>query len=490
MNRVVVAIIAVIVIIAALIGYILFFTYQSMMSTTTPMTTITPTTTTTTTTGRKNYTLIIMTTWPRWTQDDFKVYFFYFSGVGLGGVFVRPTASDMTGITNITFIYETDVGKWRQASMDGSVDGFIGLNRYNITYLCNSNALLPIDDPQILELAKQWPQVFKGYTSDGKLCWISPSFGASFLLLINTDFAKKYGLDIPSSFEDFLKPEVAKPLLDGRYILALPPLTAPHLQTAIHTILQKYGWNDGWVIITAMSSMSKVYTSSRKARDDIAILGNSLATILDQSTAISALSLGGNLAIVAPKNATAIYITPVAIAINTRNKDGMYSLIKWLMTNAQDELFLNRTGWMDFPVAPKANKHPWLVYREPIAKNAFPIDEGLVAEIEPAVTIYANVTLTDPDVKSLLTNIVKKLVEKYSTGRIDGSTYVNYLKLLGKPVSFINPVDGKRIEFTLDVAKQLSNAIRENSSLQNEVYKEFKNAILERLNTILSQLSS
>jgi len=437
--------------------------------------------------------LTIMTDWSQWARDDFKQYFFAQSGMPRAGV-ILPPASMKLNITAINFIYSTNISIWAEAGRNGSVDGFVGLNRYNITYLCSVGALRPIEDPKILELVRNISDVFKGYTKDGKLCWVA-IYWSPYPWLVNIRYAEKYNLSIPETWADLIKPEYLAAVLKGAKLVAATPTTGrPPMSTTVNIILSKYGWENGWTIIAVvMSGASKFDRSTSDARTSV-ILGNALLTVQAFSDAYAGYSTNpNNLRIVFPKNETGLWLTPIAIAANASSKgvDGMYRLISWWLTDAQDMMLLNRSGWMHMPVLGFNNTSPRMAYKNIAMQNAYlpPPDQDLIlGQAAPAIQLYADLLISDNDIRNLIGEYIQKVVNLYLNNKIDIGTYYSYLKKLGEPIVFTDPSTNTPATFTLDKASELGVKLRNGEISSDTLKNMLKTALLERLGELIAGL--
>jgi len=442
----------------------------------------------------KPVSLKIMTDWSQWGQDDFKRYFFAESGMPRAGV-MTASASMLLNITNISFVRVLNPKEWVEAGRKGEVDGFIGQNRYNISYVCLSGGLHPIEDAIILELVKHIPDIMKGYTEDGKLCWVA-MYWQPYAWLINREYAEKNGLAIPESWSDLIKPEYLGSVLKGVSLVAIYPVAnRPATSNTVNVLLSKYGWEKGWSLIAVVfGGASSLYTSSSAARTAIST-GKALLTILGFEDAYTAYSMDPDrLSIKFPKNETGVWLTPIAIAagVSEDGLDGMYRLITWTLTDMQDKMLLNRSGWLNMPVLGWNNTSPRMVYKEQAMANihAPPLElELALGEAGPSITLYADIITTDGDVRGLLRQFIQKLAEKYIKGEIDVNTYYKYIFKLGEPVEFTDPVSKTQVHFTLEKARELGNAMREGKVSVDELKQELKNALVNKLNSLIESLS-
>ncbi|MEM2512139.1 MAG: extracellular solute-binding protein, partial [Ignisphaera sp.] len=304
--------------------------------------------------GLKPVNLTIMTAWSQWARDDFKRYFFAESGMPRAGIFESPAAM-IWNITDIVYVFSNNLNEWVKAGTEGSVNGFMGGPRYNFTLACIYGAFRPIEDPVILEVAKQIPDPLKGYTAEGKLCWVTMYYNI-FGWLVNKNYAERNNLPIPESWDDLIKPEYVIPaMMNGIAVFASTPVTdRGNMENAVTVMLSKYGWEKGWTIIaTVFSGIASVEPNVRSARDSVLLLDKALLTYLEFPECYRAYSLDPQkVIIVFPKNGTGLWLSGIAIAKGASNEgvEGMYRLIRWWLTDAQDRMLLNRSGWLHMPV--------------------------------------------------------------------------------------------------------------------------------------------
>jgi len=438
-----------------------------------------------------NYSVSIVTSLSSWHIDDFRQWFFALSGTGLGGsVFVKPPAAEQYGITELELIPVSNISKWVEMKESSEISGFwaLQISIVNATWLCDQGVFKPIDNPYIIEVAKNLSQVFKGYTKDGKLCWVSPDFTALNLWLVNLRVASDLGVPVPQSYEDLLKPEYAAVLTKGKDILAIGDLKSDTMKLTYAVLLQKHGWEKGLSYITYLASISHLSAGLPTARSEV-VYRKVLMAILDYDRAAEGLAFGKNLTIVAPKEALAVRVSIIGVAKNAdaNATEGMYRLIHYMLTEAQDELMLIRwTG--SYPTNPRSNPSKYIVYYKDFTSNIYAgLNETLANKLSPVVTVYASV-LYDQDVNTLLKSIVRTLALKYQSGEINSDTYYSYIERIGAVPQFINPLTGAEAKLDFSTAMQLVQALGSGALKEEDLYASLKDVLMNRLTQVAQEL--
>lgn len=447
-----------------------------------------------------NYTLTLVTTFSEWHMDDFKVWLFYASGEE-GGVIVRPPVASRIGIIKLEFLRENDITKWIDIIKRGDIEisGFSGLTMSlaNATMICRLGIVKPIEDPEVLELARNIRPPFVAYTPDGKLCWVATDFVPVFTWVVNNKTAEKYGVPVPRSWEDLIKPEYASLLLNGVYVAALYRLDATPSLHSLHSILYKHGWDEGWVYLTYLAGASILRPGPYDARNEVVMRPRALLAILTFSDALGARGFAPKyVELVFPKNATPIRVSPIGITVSADEHDtyGMYALIKSLLTEAQSTLYMYRTGWASqIGTLPPQNhtNQLLLTLREQVIKEMYTeYNETWTARLSNITLVYINLLFNDTDVNNLLKDAVKALAQKYRNKEIDINTYYSYLSKIGEPIEFVNPLTGTVTRFTENIAWQLVEASSKGVIDSQTLYNAFKEALINRLQQIIQELKT
>lgn len=392
-------------------------------------------------------------------------------------------ASDIAKRFNIidVEIKKVDYSLWRDLGVRGDVDLFLVGEASIFNTLCEEGAFRVIDMPELLEAVKELPQSFVGRFSNGSVCWIGIGLGV-YGFIVNRDFMQRYGLAEPSSWSMLADPSYAKVLADGRYLVSFPlPSKSGTARTTIIAILQRYGWERGWEILTAIGAQSSFVTSSERARDDAAmgVVGAAPAYI---GYGLYAENVSkGRAVFVTPKGETIPYVSPAAVASGTKHPREAQAFILWLLSPDAQKLMVNKFGYLPVRSVPGLEE---LARRTREAlKNSMNYSIEFERSIREAVVTYFEASIADPDVQKLLSEAYLKI----ATTRTN--EFGAWLKRLGEPLTIKDPLTGESKVFTFDYAKELTEAIRSGKIKSDDLYLAVKNAAIQRLQSLLKELS-
>ncbi|MEM0027394.1 MAG: extracellular solute-binding protein [Ignisphaera sp.] len=440
--------------------------------------------------AKGNYTLYIVTTWSQWRIDDFRQWMYYQSGVGLGGaMIVKPPAAQTLGITKMEFTSsKLNISKWAELAMSGEVSGFMteGISYENATKLCKAGVFKPIESVYVVSVAQNLPQIFKGYTDDGKLCWVAMWFYANNVWFVNTRVAQRLNVSIPQSIEDLLNPQYAAVLLKGKDVLVWGSLDETPTIAMFDAILQRYGWEQGWVYIKYLVAISHMAASVPEARSEVAF-SKTMMAVMDFGSAADGTALGKNLTIIVPRGLVTYSIGIAGIARNADAEatEGMSRLIGYMLTAAQNDVMLTR--WRgEYPTNPTNNPSKFAVYYKQLVDNIYgKYNSTLASKLDPVVKTYLGV-LFDSEVQSMLKNIVKALAKKYIEGSIDLNAYYSIINEMGKIPTFTDPRTNTPIKLDISTALELAKAINSGEITKDELQASMKKAELQHLQMIAS----
>ena len=466
-------------------------TTPATTTTTAPTVTTTTTTTTATTTTTKppaeKVTLVVLTRHP---GDILKV---------TKDLFLKSDVAKEYGIVNIKFIQEPP-GWWVTHIRDrGGVDVAWGggPTLFDVLYL--NNLLRPLESDVIKEALKQVPDTIAGAPTkrvgpDGKVYWVAAAV-ASFGFTVNHDKLSIYGLPVPKSWRDLGSPEFGRPLLDfGIPAVGIADPTQSTSNTRMYEIiLQKYGWDKGWVILTSMAANSQVYQGSGDVRDAV-IRGDLAVGITIDFYGYTAHLQNPACEYIIPPGETIVNGDPIAMVTSTKHPEAAQAFIAWVLTEGQKV-------WLDpdinrLPANPNVFNTPEGSKREDLRKafeeaartEGIPFNDTLALMYEEAMRNYFKAVLVD--LNSQLKQVWSALLSKYLSGAIDNATFSKYLNELGKPVTYVDPVTGKEVTFTQDDAIRVNEKITKDVALTDKYALAWKQAASKRYQVILSELGA
>ncbi len=404
-------------------------------------------------------------------------------GEALRSRFLASSIARSYGIVDVVFLKE-DVSKWPIYASEGKADIFL-IGGYAVYKdLCDKGYLKPIRDPEVLDIARSiGAQVYRG--ADGSVCFIAVS-RTIFSYTINTAFLSKYSLSQPTSWGDLVNPVYAKPLLAGEALVSFPkPSKSTTAARTLQMILQKYGWDDGWVLLTVIGALSYIVESSEKARDDVALGISGLApTVLVYGIRAEEAS-GGKAKFVAARGEVLPDISPVAVAANTRNEEAALAFIKWLLSPEGQRALAELFYYLPY-VKPEGTRLEEIY--EMVKENIFNYDPEDAAMWERSAMYYFEAAIADPDANTLLKKVWVKAVELYGKGVIGEEELRSIALRLGSPLTIT--LEGKTVKFTKDYAVEINKRVAEDASFRSAFISSVKKAAIERYESILRELEA
>lgn len=421
--------------------------------------------------GEKGVTLVIVT---RLYPEEQKA---------LKSVFLNSSVAKKYGIRDIEFLKE-DFAKWPQLAESGRVDGFLIGEKYIYQELCKQGHLAEMSFKPLLELIKDLDRGYYGAGPGGNPCWVVIG-QAVYGFIVNRRFLEDNQLPEPDNWASLEAPVYLKPLLRGEETVSFPrPSKSGTARTVVHGLLQKYGWDKGWRLLTIIGVEASIVDSSEKARDDAAegIVGVAPAYI---GYGIEAEKAGKGAVFRIPKGEGILYMSLAAVASKSPHPREMQAFIYWLLSD-EGQMSLARLFYY-IPVR-KVEGIEWVerIY-EQMKGNIFSYDRGFAEKVDRAVTTYFEAAIADPDVNGLLRSIGRKVAEKLEKGEMSREEAARLLYSLGAPLTIKDPVTGDRKTFTVDYAESI-NAKLGDDRVRAEFYNAVKEAALERYRAVLESL--
>ncbi|MCX8199210.1 MAG: ABC transporter substrate-binding protein [Sulfolobales archaeon] len=363
-------------------------------------------------------------------------------------------------------------------------------------------ALDPSSQPAvnaILYEASKIPDVIAGassklYGPGEKIYWVGAAI-SSFGFTVNLRKLSEYGLPQPNKWIDLGKPEYA------RYLPALPLITiANPLMSTSNTriyeiILQSYGWEEGWRVLTLLAANSRIMSSSDEVRDFV-IRGDAVAGITIDFYGYIAEAQNPDCKYVIPEGESIVNADPIAVLKDTRYPVHAAAFVAWVLSE-----YGGQRVWLDrninrLPInervfnLPEGRERPELekAYRRAVETGGIPFDEDLASATELAMQYYFKATLIDAqtDLVSTWAAIARAFLE----GRITVEEF-NYLtKKLGEPVTFRDPITNQDVKFTLNYAKEITPKIieKEFAATLNTLLQRWREAASAKYLSVYQEL--
>jgi len=408
--------------------------------------------------------------------------------------------SDVAKAYNITDLKTVVLppGLWESYITSGQADVAWGGGPTLFDYLYTKGLLAPLNTSLALNAASQIPDEVSGmpmkrFGPDGKIYWVAAAI-SSFGFTVNHDRLKDYGLKVPLSWRDLASPEMGKPLvMYGEAALGIADPTQSTSNTRMfEIILQHYGWEEGWRILTLMAANSVVYSGSGDVRDAV-ISGDIAVGITIDYYGYTAKYQNPACEYVLPQGESIVNGDPIALVKGTRYPEAAQAFIAWVLTDGQVILLDPNINRM--PANPRVFDTPEGRGR-PDLREAFEItlqtrgmafNDTLALLYEQVMQWYFRATLVEPH--DYLKSVWTTLLKKYVNGEIGEREFNTYVNALVSPIKFIDPDTGMTTEFTEEYAISINRKFAEDAVFRDKLLNSWKNAAIKKYTGILDSLS-
>ncbi len=439
---------------------------------------------TTTPTGGKGITLVVLTRHP----GDILVK--------AKAAFLNSSLAKEYNIKDIDFI-QAPPGLWPSIAKARHVDVAWGGGPTLFDTLYLEGLLAPLTSKVALSAAAQIPNVLAGVPMkkivNGSIYWVAAAI-SSFGFTVNTKLAKEYGLPIPHSWRDLASLDMAKVLIKtGEPPLGIADPTTSTSNTRMYEIiLQAYGWDEGWRILTLMAANAHVYSSSVDVRDAV-IRGERIVGITIDFYGYTAHLQNPACIYITPPGETIVNGDPIALLKTSKHPEAAQAFIAWVLTDGQ-KIWLAR-DINRLPANPRVF-NTTIGKERPDLKQAFErilkmktmkFNDTLAFSYEFMMQQYFKATLVDQH--NRLQAAWMALVKAYLDGKISKSEFEALKKKLTDPISFTDPLTGKKVVWSQKVAIELNKAyLSGKTSILNELMKEWRDAAAAKYNEVLKAL--
>ncbi|BEP18657.1 ABC transporter substrate-binding protein [Pyrofollis japonicus] len=398
--------------------------------------------------------------------------------------FLNSSVARKYNIKDIVFT-KVDYSLWPQLATSGKVDLFLIGEKIVYDRLCKEGVLAPFSMKELVNIVNELDPKFVGRDKNGDICWVAIG-QAVYGYIVNKKFLSQYSLPEPQKWGSLLDPAYLRPLQQNAYTVSFPrPTKSGTARTTMHGILQIYGWDDGWRLLTVIGMESAIVDSSEKARDQAAegIVGIAPAYI---GYGIEAEKLGKGAVFEIPHGEGIAYISPAAIAKKAPHPREAQAFILWLLSPEGQETVARLFYYL--PVR-NVVKIPWVqeVY-EKMKGNIFNYNRTLAEKVDLAATTYFEAAIADSDANALLKEIGVKAATLLSEGKLTQQEWMKIVQKLA-PLTIKDPWTGKKTQFTLEYAMKINDKLRDNAA-RDKLYNAIKQAAIETYKEVLKELQS
>lgn len=400
-------------------------------------------------------------------------------------VFLDSPVARELGITDIRALL---VGPelWDYYLSRGGIDIAWGGGPTLFNFIDKKGYIMPLDNntyPEfnavLYELGKIPKRIAGAETykvgSDGYIHWIGAAI-SSFGFTVNHDILNQYGLPVPHKWIDLTRPEYGQYLPDVPLVGIADPLKSTSNTRMYEIILQAYGWETGWRVLTLLAANSKIYDASSAVRDAVT-RGDIAIGITIDFYGYTAMHQNPSCEYIIPENESIVNADPIAIINGTKYPIHAAAFVAWVLSEYGGQQIWLDTDINRLPINDKVfdtetgqqRQDLKRAYESATVAGIILFNETLSGMTERAMQWYFKATLVN--IHDDLQNTWAAIVQAYLTGQIDENTYNYLLWKLTDPFPFIDPLTGEEVTFTLDYAIKINDRITESEINQQLVNK-------------------
>ncbi len=421
-------------------------------------------------------------------------------------LFLNSPVAKALNITNLKFVqlgptlWLTYLERAKQRGISYDVAWGGGPTIFNL--IDSYGFLMPLDNkthPEFNAVMYEFnkiPKVYAGAKTykvgkDGYIHWIGAAV-SSFGFTVNKQVAKELGLPIPETWEDLAKPIYAK-YLPAKPVLGGADPTKSTSNTRIYEIiLQAYGWEKGWEVITRFAANAKIYDASDAVRDAV-IRGDIMAGLTIDFYGYIAMKQNPNTEYIIPKGLSIVNPDPIAILSTTHYPIRAAAFMAWVLSEYGGQQIWLYSDVNRLPINPRVFDTPlgkqrqdlhsiWLKVRSITGIN---FSDARAAKWEFAMQEYFLATLVNAH--SQLQSTWAALAKAYLNGKITKDQFEKLATELSEPLTFKDPFTGKMVTFTESYAAQINNKLRQGAVL-NAYLNAWEQAAIQKYQKVYNEL--
>ncbi|MHA1827179.1 MAG: ABC transporter substrate-binding protein [Candidatus Heimdallarchaeaceae archaeon] len=401
--------------------------------------------------------------------------------------FLSSSYATAAGVTDVKFFQATTDEGWKLYLQDPSksVDLAWGGGPSLFNTMEKWGLLKHIDNTTLINyLNSKVPDTIAGAEmklndSSGNLVWIANAI-SSFGFTVNHDFLSTYGLPVPHTWEELASPTYYINPTVKAISMGDPPLTTSNTRI-YQIILQAFGWDDGWSILTRMGGNAGIYPGSVDTRAAVVSGEVGIAMTIDFYGVIAHRE-NPNTEYIVPEGQSIVNGDPIAKGINVDDEDAANAFLEYVfsdegqsvwLTEGLDRLPVNE-GAFNTPLGQTANGQAlYSLFNDTIKNKGIDFNETLATSNLDTTIYYFHNTITEKH--GALRKAWGEMVTQLRDSTINSTIFQDYVERLGTVNMTLEQSIEWNDDFTSDplFAAELESKWRAFASAKyNEIYCE------------------
>ncbi|MHA1973760.1 MAG: extracellular solute-binding protein [Candidatus Hodarchaeales archaeon] len=397
-------------------------------------------------------------------------------------------------VSNILWLERTQVSAWRSAIESGSNPVSIlwggGPTIFNI--LADEGLMSPFQDTDLVSYIQNninqtiaGADMLRYNETTGDILWAAAAI-SSFGFTVNHKNLDNYGLPVPQTWEDLASPIYY--LGTTQHALGMGDAPETTSNTRVYQIiLQKFGWEAGWDIITRMAGNAKIFEGGSGPTRDSVITGSQAVAMTIDFYGYQAQAQNPDCEYIIPKNESIVNADPIAIASSTPYKSYAEEFVKFVLSAEGQAMWLD-TDINRLPVIYEAfdyaktnfgNDRSDLAeaFNNTVSEAGIPFNETLARSIYDIVTFYFQGALTKSATQ--LYSAWDKLVKAYRDDKaISTEEYRSISRYMSEP------------QISLEEAKTLQALYEDDPSMKDSLVTGYTSYASNKYNKVGNKILS
>ncbi|MCW3992152.1 MAG: extracellular solute-binding protein [Candidatus Bathyarchaeota archaeon] len=368
---------------------------------------------------------------------------------------------------------------------------------FDIVY--NEGLTAPLMSDEVQEYLDQIPDMLSGVPAkridDGEVHWVGAAI-SSFGFTINTQVLELEGLPQPTKWTD---------LANETYAVTLP---SPVIGTADATlstsntrifeiIIQTFGWEEGWKILTLIGANSRIYDKSELVRDGAIIGEIGAGTTIDFYGYTAQLQNPGVCWYVFPEDGTLLNADPIALLNTSPHPQAAQAFVAWLLSPE------GQIPWLD----PNINRLPMnpAVFDTPEGQERSDLEEIYYMSQDAVIIEFSDELALSYEFpmmfffRSTLVRAQGKLVDAWiditrakADGDITQAQFVDLVDQLSNPLifEFTDPDTGETETFTQEYAQSVAELMMADITFKTNLEDEWLEKAEARYDSVMAQVAA
>ncbi|MHA2313676.1 MAG: ABC transporter substrate-binding protein [Candidatus Hermodarchaeia archaeon] len=416
-------------------------------------------------------------------------------------VFLASTYAKENGVVDLHWLAPADA-LWPETIRATDVDIAWGGGPTLFDTLIENNLLAQLEEGSYaMQMVNMMNDTIAGnpmkrFDDQGNVLWAAAAI-SSFGFTINEDFLNFYGLPVPNKWEDLANETYKAAVLDqGVNSISMGNAPGTTSNTRIYEIIiQAFGWNEGWRILTRMAGNAGIYGGSVETQSAVeqGIVGVSMSIDFYGYTSMYDFP---NLRYILPEGQSIINGDPVALVATSKHKDAALDFIGWLLSAEVQSLWLDE----------KINRMPvrsdafqtekglqradlYVRFNTTIRNIGIPFSDAVALSYEQSLKFYFEAVLkNEHGALAGIQGAWTELVRAKEDGRITQQQFSDLVQELGTPISWVDSTDQQTYQFTEEYARSINNRIYTDSNFRSTMQAIWGEAARVHYQSILDQI--